>query len=82
MRIQKCTDFKKFAFLRCLDDLHFKYILHKQSGSESRSKIKVKVGSGSGSEINNFGSTTLVHQPTAKLPTDLLGVTDSYPGLS
>ncbi len=34
------VDFKKFVFLRCLHDLHFKYIFHKQSGSE----IKVKVG--------------------------------------
>jgi hypothetical protein len=44
-------NFKKFALWWCLDDLNFKYIFHKHSGSE----IKVKVGSG----INNFGSTTL-----------------------
>ncbi len=40
---------KKISFLRCLDDLHFKCIFHKQSGSESGtesgSEIKVKVGS-------------------------------------
>ncbi len=46
-------DFKKFVFLQCLEDLHFKYIFLKQSESD----IKVKVGSGS--EINHFGSTTL-----------------------
>jgi hypothetical protein len=38
---------KKFAILQCLDDLHFKCIFHKQSGSEPGSEIKVKVGSGS-----------------------------------
>jgi hypothetical protein len=50
---------KKISFLQCLDDLHFKCIFHKQSGSESGtesgsesgtesgSEIKVKVGSGS-----------------------------------
>ncbi len=53
------TDLKKFAFLRCLDDLHFEYIFQKQSGSE----IKVKVGSGS--EINNLRSTTLETRPFA-----------------
>jgi hypothetical protein len=52
----KNVDFKKFAFLQCLDDLQFKYIFHKQSGSE----IKVKAGSRYGSEKNNFGSTTLI----------------------
>jgi hypothetical protein len=47
--------FKKFAFLQCLDYLHFKCILHKQSGSGFKSGINIKVGSGQ----NNFGSTTL-----------------------
>ncbi len=42
--------FFKISFLRCLDDLQFKCIFHKQS--ESRSK--------SGCEKNNFGSTTLL----------------------
>jgi hypothetical protein len=44
--------FLKIAFLRCLDDLQFKCIFYKQSGSESESgsKIKVKAGSESGSE--------------------------------
>jgi hypothetical protein len=57
IQIQKCTDFKKFAFLRCfLDDLQFKCIFHKQSGSE----IQVRAGSESGYEKkNNFGSTNL-----------------------
>jgi hypothetical protein len=43
-------NFKKFAFLQCLDDVQFKCIFHKQS--ESRSEIKVKARSwyGSGPE--------------------------------
>ncbi len=57
---------KKMAFLRCSDDLHFKYIFHKQSGSESGSEIKAKVGSGS--EINNFGSTTLMMNSNNSIP--------------
>jgi hypothetical protein len=64
------TDLKKIALFRCLDDLHFKYIFHKQSGSESGSEIKVKVGSGSG--INNFGSTTLLLGDSKKLREDLV----------
>jgi hypothetical protein len=57
--------FHKICFLRCLDDLHFKSIFHKQSGSgsraQSRSEIKVKVGSGSEkTKKNYFGSTTLI----------------------
>jgi hypothetical protein len=70
IEIQKCTDLKKFALFRCLDDLHFKYIFHKQSESESGSEIKVKVGSGSG--INNFGSTTLLLGDSKKLREDLV----------
>ncbi len=35
---------KKFAFFQCLDDMQFKCIFHKQSGSES--EIKVKAGYG------------------------------------
>jgi hypothetical protein len=54
---------QKICFLQFLDDLHFKYIFHNQSGSESGSEIKVKVRSGS--DINNFGSTTL--PPSEKL---------------
>jgi hypothetical protein len=63
----KKVDFKNLVFLRCLDDLHFKCIFHKQAGSglESGSEIRVKVGSGSekkkfNNNNNNFGSTTLV----------------------
>ncbi len=47
--------FQKFAFLRCLDDLQFICIFHKQSGFDSGSEIKVKAGS----EKNNFRSKTL-----------------------
>jgi hypothetical protein len=38
--IEKCTDFKKSAFLRCLDDLQFKCMFHKQSGSGIRVKAE------------------------------------------
>jgi hypothetical protein len=45
--------------MQCLDDLQFKCIFQKQSGSE----INVRVGSGYGSEKNNnFRSTTLITQ--------------------
>ncbi len=47
----KMYRFKKFAFLRRLDDLHFKCIFHEQSGSGS--EIKVKVGSGSEKKKKN-----------------------------
>jgi hypothetical protein len=70
--VQKCTDFKKFAFLRCLDYLHFKCIFHKEAGSGS--DIEVKVGSGSEKKYiyiyinNNFGSTTLLLAKTWQFP--------------
>jgi hypothetical protein len=50
IRIQQCTNVKKFAFLQSLYDLHFKCIFHKQAGSE----IKVKVQSGSGKKKKKF----------------------------
>ncbi len=32
--------------MQCLDDLQFKYIFHKQSGSESEIKVKARSGYG------------------------------------
>jgi hypothetical protein len=49
--------FLKISFLLCLDDLQFKCIIRKQSGSE----LEVKAGFGSPHppKKKNFGSTTL-----------------------
>jgi hypothetical protein len=41
---------KKFAFLQCVDDLQFKCIFNKQSGSESESGSKIEVKTRPGSE--------------------------------
>jgi hypothetical protein len=67
IRIQKCTGLKIHLFLRCLDDLQFKCIFHRQPGSGS--EIKVKAGSESGSEkkkFKTFESTTLAQASTAQ----------------
>jgi hypothetical protein len=46
----KNVHFKNLAFLICLDDLQFKCIFHKQSGSESGSESNLKAGSKAGPE--------------------------------
>jgi hypothetical protein len=55
--------FKKYAFLRCLDNLQFKCIFHKQPGPQSGSKIRLKPDPNPDNKKNknnnNFGSTTL-----------------------
>ncbi len=48
----KCTDFKRLAFLRCLDDLLLNCIFHKQSGSE----IKVKPDPNPKKRIHNIAN--------------------------
>jgi hypothetical protein len=54
---ENVQNLKIIAFLRSLDDLHFKCTFHKQSGFGSGSEIKVKVGSGSEREKKIISDT-------------------------